>query len=56
VVNLALSKYCSIRANQPELPTVFCGVENHQGSTVDPDNIMDYGFAHGDLLFASIVT
>ena len=48
VVNLALSKYCSTSANQLELPAVGLGVENYQGTTVDPDNLVDFGFAHGD--------
>ncbi len=36
----------SASANQPKLPAVGFGVEDYQGSTVNPDDIMNCGIAH----------
>jgi predicted benzoate:H+ symporter BenE len=44
VVNLALPKYLTTRANQPELPAVGLGVKDYQGSAVNANHLMDCGW------------
>lgn len=46
IVNFPLSKDHPTKANQPKLPAMGFGVEDYQGSSVNPDNLVDYGFAH----------
>ncbi len=45
IVNFPLSKDHPAKANQLKLPAVGFGIEDYQGSSIDPDDLVDCGVA-----------